>query len=242
LAWQVSAFDVATGALIKRVDLRHWSMEPSTVYIPFQALQFDEERDRLLVGTLIVFDASTLERLGSTSGVGTVPYHRDSNPAFSFTGPRSPFIIFSSHISRDPYILGPTRCQTAQLERRNAATGVLEAVADIGVVTGLIGGTPSYQSCPVDMMMVTVPRAPQHVVGTVTGRQVTLSWIDPGNTMHFDIEAGSAPGLANLMSRSVSGTTFTVDHVPSGRYYVRVRAINDVGRSVPTSDVEIIVP
>jgi predicted phage tail protein len=44
------------------------------------------------------------------------------------------------------------------------------------------------------------------------------------------------------MSRPVSGTTFTVDGVPSGRYYVRVRAINDVGRSVPTADVEIIVP
>ena len=48
--------------------------------------------------------------------------------------------------------------------------------------------------------------------------------------------------MRNIMSRAVGGTTFTVDGVPSGRYYVRVRAINEVGRSVPTSDVELIVP
>jgi predicted phage tail protein len=91
-------------------------------------------------------------------------------------------------------------------------------------------------------MMATVPRAPQNFVGAANGRQVTLLWTDPGNTTHFDIEVGSAAGLSNIMTRSVSGTTFTVNGVPSGRYYVRLRAINNIGRSVPTADVEIIVP
>jgi hypothetical protein len=234
---QLTAFDVATGAQIKRVDLGDLFRDPSFGGFPFQALRLDEERGRLLVGTLVVLDATTFELLGATGGVAG-----GAKPVFAFTGPRSPFVIFSSQEIGGRYAGEPSRCVVAQLERRNAATGGLEAIADIGASTTLTTSRRRFVGCSTHLMMATVPRAPQNVVGAVNGREVRLLWTDPGNTTHFDIEVGSAAGLSNIMTRSVNGTTFTVDGVPSGRYYVRLRAINNVGRSVPTADVEIIVP
>jgi hypothetical protein len=234
---QLTAFDVATSAQIKRVNLGDLFRDPSFGSFPFQALRLDEERGRLLVGTLVVLDATTFELLGATGGVAG-----DAKPVFAFTGPRSPFVIFSSQEIGGRYAGEPSRCVVAQLERRNAATGALEAIADIGASTTLTTSRRRFVGCSTHLMMATVPRAPQNFVGAVNGRQVTLLWTDPGNTTHFDIEVGSAAGLSNIMTRSVSGTTFTVNGVPSGRYYVRLRAINNIGRSVPTADVEIIVP
>jgi predicted phage tail protein len=49
-------------------------------------------------------------------------------------------------------------------------------------------------------------------------------------------------GGRNLLSRALGGTTFTVGDVPSGTYHVRVRAINEVGRSRPSADLRIVIP
>jgi hypothetical protein len=234
---QLTVFDVATGCLIKRIGLGDLFRDTAFGAHRFQALRLDEERQRLLVGTLAVLDANTLEFLGATLGVPG-----GARPVFAFTGPRSPFISFSSQQLGGRYPGEPVKCVVAQLERRSAVTGALEAAADIGAATTLTTSPRRFVGCSTAILLATVPRPAQRLVSAVNGRRVTLWWVDPGNTTHFDVEAGSAHGLANLMSRSVSGTTFTVDDVPSGRYYVRVRAINDVGRSVPTADVEIIVP
>ena len=233
---RLTAVDVVTGALIKRIDLGDLFRDASLGAFPFQSLRLDEERGRLLVGTLVVLDATSFDFLGATLGNSGGAKHW-----FAFTGPRSPYIVFSSQQVGGRYPGEPSTCVIAEVERRNAATGVLEAVADIGASTTLTTSPRRFVGCSTHLVMATVPRAPQNFVGAVNGRQVTLSWIDPGNTTHFDIEAGTAPGLANITTRSLNGTTLTVDGVPSGRYFVRMRAINDVGRSVPTSDVEIIV-
>jgi hypothetical protein len=233
---RLSAYDVATGTRIRRRDLTgEPNLGPSL--LPFYSLRLDEERGRVLVANVIVFDAVTLERLGATGDA----FNSALYSPFAFTGPRSPFIIFWAQQTPNISGGGESRCLIAQLQRHNAGTGALESSVDIGVATMISTRGSRNLGCSTHMIMATVPRAPRHVVAAVNGRQVTLSWIDPGNTMHFEIEAGSAPGLANIMSRAVGATTFTVDGVPPGRYYVRVRAINDVGRSVPTSDVEVIV-
>ncbi len=83
------------------------------------------------------------------------------------------------------------------------------------------------------MTMATVPAAPRAVTSDVQGHRVTLSWADPGNTTHFQIEAGSALGLADVYQQAVGGTSVTIENVPTGTYHVRVRAVNYVGRSVP---------
>jgi hypothetical protein len=75
-------------------------------------------------------------------------------------------------------------------------------------------------------------------------RSVSLSWSGPPElTNGFVVEAGSAPGLADLASFSLdAGTTVTVPNVPSGSYYVRVRARNYIGLSVASNEARIDVP
>ena len=70
---------------------------------------------------------------------------------------------------------------------------------------------------------------------------MTLSWArSPELTTTFTVEAGSAPGLSNLAFVPVmTGTTLTVPDVPPGTYYVRVRAWNYIGASVPSNEVVV---
>lgn len=238
--WQLSAYAPGTGALINRVTFG----TPTYFDNRAQLLQFDDERQRLLVGALVVFDANTLDRLGETPGIcGTYTgwcNYGFWNPAFTFTGPRSPLIFLSSVTFGGGYISGPSGCRTAPLERRDPDTGALQRVADLGNL--LTAGDPSHPRCAIEMVMMTVPPTPRAFTSVVQGRQVTLSWIDPGNSTHFDIEVGSSPGTRNLLSQALGGTTFTVNDVPPGTYYVRVRAINEVGRSLPSADLTIVIP
>ena len=75
-------------------------------------------------------------------------------------------------------------------------------------------------------------------------RSVTLSWTpSPEQTTHVTVEAGSAPGLANLAIMTVpTGQTLTVPDVPPGTYYVRVKAANHIGDSVPSNEIVVAVP
>ena len=55
------------------------------------------------------------------------------------------------------------------------------------------------------------------------------------------MKAGSAPGLANLARITVTEPQLVVEDVPSGLYYLRVRAINTIGKSAASRDVQVIV-
>jgi hypothetical protein len=81
-----------------------------------------------------------------------------------------------------------------------------------------------------------------NVRGRGPGNAVTLSWDDPGNTTHFDLEVGSSSGLRNLLVMSLNGTSFTASGVPPGTYYLRLRAISEVGRSLPSQEITLVVP
>ncbi len=74
---------------------------------------------------------------------------------------------------------------------------------------------------------------------------MTLAWTQPpGVTTGTVVEAGSAPGLANLAVLPVPGgaTSVTVVDVPSGSYYVRVRSLNYTGPSAPSNEIVVVVP
>jgi hypothetical protein len=123
----------------------------------------------------------------------------------------------------------------------SSAAWALESIVDLAPL-GLTGGVlPVVPYCAVEMVMTSVPAQPRSFVAQVHGRQVTLSWVDPGNVTHFDIEAGSAPGLGNRLRQSIGGTTLTVSDVPPGVYYLGLRAINYVGRSLP-AEITVVVP
>jgi hypothetical protein len=83
--------------------------------------------------------------------------------------------------------------------------------------------------------------APQRLSSFVQGSTVGLSWGSVSGAVGFLVEAGSAPGLANLASvpAPLSGN-YVANGVPNGTYYVRVRAVDSSGTPGPPSN-EVIV-
>ena len=73
-----------------------------------------------------------------------------------------------------------------------------------------------------------------------------MSWTAPstgGPPATYIIEAGSAPGLADLASFATGNTAvvFSAGGVPNGTYYVRVRAANAMGASGPSNEATLVV-
>ena len=80
----------------------------------------------------------------------------------------------------------------------------------------------------------TAPGAPSALTTSSSGSAVFLSWVAPasgGTPSAYIIEAGSAPGLANLANFSTgnTATTFSASGVGAGSYFVRVKATNPSG-------------
>ena len=101
----------------------------------------------------------------------------------------------------------------------------------------------SFDRDIIDAILLTPPPPPTPLEFTIAGQRVDLQWRDPGDTTHFVVEVGTIAGRSNLGILHVGNTTtWGVDGVPAGTYYVRVRAGNDVGPSVPSNEVVITVP
>jgi predicted phage tail protein len=89
------------------------------------------------------------------------------------------------------------------------------------------------------------PGAPQnftHAVGA--SRVVTLSWATPvtgAAPFSYIVDVGSAPGLTNMLSAPVGGSTSLAVAAPPGTYYVRVRAANACAATSPASNERMIV-
>ncbi len=72
------------------------------------------------------------------------------------------------------------------------------------------------------------PGAPGAPVANVVAGRVSLAWAPASGATSHIFEAGSAPGLANLVNSNVSGTAL-VASAPPGVYYVRARGRNACG-------------
>jgi hypothetical protein len=91
--------------------------------------------------------------------------------------------------------------------------------------------------------LATAPEAPATLTTSVSGRRVTLDWTPIPGAIDYQIEAGSAPGLANLaVVRAGGSRPFVVEGTPSGTYYVRVRALNYVGAGAASIERVVVVP
>lgn len=107
------------------------------------------------------------------------------------------------------------------------------------------GASPASSEAILDVPSTsTAPEAPSALSGTVTAGVVTLRWqAAAGNATSYVIEAGSAPGLANLavLDTGHLDTTFATP-APPGSYHVRVRAANAFGQSGASNEILVVVP
>ena len=82
------------------------------------------------------------------------------------------------------------------------------------------------------------------LVGQVVGTTVNLSWSGPAGVSitGYRLQAGSAPGLANLAVVDVGLTTeFTSGQVPAGEYYIRVSANLASNVTVTSNEVALTI-
>ena len=87
---------------------------------------------------------------------------------------------------------------------------------------------------------------PTNLAFTVSGSTVVLTWSPPGAgsvATSYLLQAGSSAGLSNIVSFNTGSfaTTFTATNVPSGTYFVRVRAANNDGTGPASNEVTIVV-
>jgi hypothetical protein len=91
---------------------------------------------------------------------------------------------------------------------------------------------------------VVPPLAPFELQSTVTNSTLTLSWATPAvgtGPFQYVIEAGSAPGRADVAVVPMAASTSIVTPVAPGIYYVRVRAIGPGGMSPGSNEVTVVV-
>jgi hypothetical protein len=89
-----------------------------------------------------------------------------------------------------------------------------------------------------------LPDVPRQFTAATDGHAVTLSWLPPASgspVTGYELEAGSAPGAADILRAAVAVSPLTIGAVPAGTYYARLRSVNQAGRSLPTADVAIAV-
>ncbi len=230
------AIDVVTGAVRASRDLPF----NDVLYAPTGVLTYDATRQVLMFsrigpgGPLALLDPQTLATraeipLTGLTGMKPAPF---DNVTFRLqpSGKGDAFYLAALR-SRPHGTYSFPECFQSTLSKIDAATARVVEQVDTSVAWGGVLGDLAL--CPGSLIAVGVPSA-SVLQATVTGRNVTFSWSDPGNTRHFDVEAGSASGLNNLaVSHGHTTTSLIFDNVPPGKYFVRVRAINWVGGACP---------
>ena len=108
------------------------------------------------------------------------------------------------------------------------------------------GASPRSNSVPLTVGGPSPPAALTNLQSSVTGNHVTLTWAagsGGGAPLNVEVEAGTAPGAANVGTFPVGLTAqASVGNVPNGAYYVRVFARNVAGRSPASNEIRVDVP
>ncbi len=176
-------------------------------------------------------------------------------PTLSASGAGAPVLSWSAAPGTTPssYELraGPTPGAHGLVTVPTTATSLSTAGAPAGtyyVVVAAVntcGVSVASNEVQVIVAAPTAPAAPTALAATVTGATVSLSWTPPaGAITGYVLEAGSAPGLADLVGGLALGPTpsFATTNVPRGTYYVRVRAANGALVSAPSAETVVVVP
>jgi hypothetical protein len=90
----------------------------------------------------------------------------------------------------------------------------------------------------------TPPPVPENVEAWTIGSRLTMTWTDPevgAAPTGYRVEAGTAPGAANVGAIEVPARNFTFEATPPGFYFVRVRARLGGELSAASSETMIVV-
>lgn len=94
--------------------------------------------------------------------------------------------------------------------------------------------------------VVPVPLPPVSPAVAVAGTDVTLSWRLPAESPQatgYWLDLGTAPGASNLGSYYLgAGETFHAAGAPLGRFFMRLRAVNQAGSSLPSVEFVLNLP
>jgi hypothetical protein len=98
---------------------------------------------------------------------------------------------------------------------------------------------PSSEAMIVVGAVASPPEAPRNLTHSITGSTLTLTWAAPffGTPTSYIVEAGFESGATSIsIDTGSSATSATFTSVPAGTYYVRVRARNAQGVSIPSNE------
>jgi hypothetical protein len=207
---------------------------PMTTVVPGSWV-VDEERQRVSMGLNLYSSAPGVGELwtvdtSSWTEVARVP--SVASPALiGVNAPDATFLALSQPVIPS----GPSSggCSAGTLDLVSTVTGQSRHRLEV----------PGGQGC-VQAALALPPSAPVLAPPVVAGHTVTLSWSQSLLTTGAVVAAGSASGLSELARLPVPAgtTTVTVPNVPPGTYYVRVRALNDVGLGAASNEVVVVVP
>lgn len=178
---------------------------------------------------LLALDASSLTPLG-TAGGGDYGSVQTFQPLVG-KGAVGAYLVWTEAT------LG-AQCRTyVDIFRTN---GLLATRVDIAQQTGLPPAVVAY--CTGMATLLSSPAPPAANPADVDGNTVTLSWTNPGDTSHFFLDVGLAPGATHFTLPLGFVTTATFAGVARGIYYARLRAVNEIGSSPPSNEISVVVP
>jgi glucose/arabinose dehydrogenase len=106
------------------------------------------------------------------------------------------------------------------------------------------GGPGTGRIHKIELASPLAPGAPTNLAANVNGDAVTITWSAPtsgGAPIDYELAAGSALGLSNIATVVTSATSLSAAGVPTGQYFLRVRARNAVGTGPATADLAVAV-
>jgi hypothetical protein len=113
--------------------------------------------------------------------------------------------------------------------RARSASGVSDPSNEITInAGGSFGGAES--ACP-------PPHPPTGLSSTIDASTVAVRWTGSAGATSYYLEAGSTPGASDVFSGNVGNETAVQAVVPSGNYFVRVRAVSSCGSSAPSGEI-----
>ncbi len=203
-------------------------------------MMFDEATNEVRVVTtdgLVTVNGATLE----PHWTADVPVYREG-PPFPGQTPVFDARIVTHPVAQSLYVYEYSAqrprwlCHHAALVALDSGKGTRRAAKRVTTADG----TPLCGN--VEFVVTVAPARPAKFRVEVSGHRVTLSWDRPPEATHYEVEAGSAPGLRDLLRVVPNAIPLVVDNVPSGTYCVRVRALNYAGKGAYTDDLTIVVP